>query len=266
MNYMNLIEELRNKEIKINENRKTYVEYNNKIIILPSVTEIVNLYPDDDLQKFIDSVGEDAAKRISKYNADTGSIMHLFLEKFFNAIKDGKDKKSAYKYSTETVLESLNEQIKNKLIKEKNVLDARDYFISIIKSNLENDLKVVLEQELKLDSKIYLFKGKFDISYIDLNNSLVIGDFKKSNTMIKEDSPKIIKYKMQLSAYMWLYKENFNKDVDYSKLWIGLSEKLGRNDKFLLNVQEVILSKNEFDTYFNEFLNLLDLYFKNAIQ
>ena len=167
-------------------------------LLVPSVSTILSdMIPDPELEEWKKSVGEVQAKKIGDAAANRGSSMHTFIEEFIKHLSRTKDPSESLKY---TQIES-QKLLKSQNIPQDKIDIGRDMFYKFYYSDYSNKFNELLATELILYSKQYYYRGKLDVMYNENLYGTVISDFKTSNGLIKKDSVKEKKYKLQLGAY-----------------------------------------------------------------
>jgi hypothetical protein len=100
----------------------------------------------------------------------------------------------------------------------------------------------VIFTEQFLHSEINLFAGTTDFGYTDLENKIVICDFKSASSERPEDV--VHKYKIQTAAYSIAFEEMFNKKVHRGEVWIshpdGLQIETSSGEELKLNKEEFL--------------------------
>lgn len=217
------------------------ISLDEKIFKFPSVTTILSKLKDEGLEKLRNEVGDKELSKISKNATNRGTIMHAYLENFSIAFKKSKNKNKSLLYSQKKTQKDFKNFTESENEK------GLDLFYNLFHSPFIDEFKIPLLIEGLMVSFKYKYAGRTDIIYIDNNKELVLGDFKSSNSLITNDSFKIVKYKLQLAAYINAFEEIYKKQIKYGAIWVGYTH----------GYQKIILSKHEYPIYFNFFRDLI---------
>lgn len=233
-----------------------YTEKDKKLKV-PSVTAVVNMKPDPDMDKFIEEVGEEAAERIMKLAAARGTVLHKFMENYYLAFAAKGDIEKALLYTQKKTL--IDIQKEKEVIEEAQIRTGRNMFYSLLNAfrpNSDNpEVHTVLGLEHKIANFTMPYRGQYDINYLwqnanKLNN--VITDYKSSSSLVEKGSVKESKYKLQLSGYWKAYELITGNELDYAKLWIAI-----KNSDVC---QEIIIDRHEIEDLYAEFTELCTAY------
>lgn len=210
---------------------------------LPSVTSILSLKSSSYLVDLEEKLGKDTLREISERAALRGTAMHLFLENFMICMKQKGDDESCLLYtqrkSTDTLL--------HEMAKER-VDVGRALFYNVYHSGIFSNIKKVLFTEKFLHSEEYLFAGTTDFGFLDLEDYIVITDFKSASSPREEET--IDKYKYQVAAYAIAFEEMHKKPVQRGEIWISHPD----------GMQTIRVSGAELEQKKVEFLELCETY------
>ena len=93
----------------------------------------------------------------------------------------------------------------------------------------------------------YKYAGRTDIIYLNESNEIVLGDYKSSSNILEPHSNKVIKYKLQLAAYINAFEELYNKEIKEGVIWVANP----------MGFQKFILTKYEYPIYLNYFKQII---------
>lgn len=230
-----------------------YAYLDNNKLEVPSISKIVEQIPDPGWDSFVKEVGEEKANQIRKFAGDRGTIMHKFLENYYIAMSKKGNKDKSQKYAIQKTYIDL----KNKDFKESSINTAKMLFRSIIDSELDANIKIVVGLEKIIASYKYFYRGKYDLTYINTGNLKCITDFKASSTPVEKDSVKWKKYLIQLVGYWQAFEETTNTVIDSAELWIAVKNS---------NPQKIKIDKADKQKLFPYFKKLCIDWHKNNNQ
>jgi len=219
------------------------IQEGSKPIFMPSVTSILSLKSSKYLSDLEKQIGKEDLKRISERAALRGTAMHLFLENYMICLQKKGDPDSCLLYtqrkSTDTLLHDM----------EKERVDVgRSLFYNMYHSGVFDKVKTVIFTEKFLHSVKHLFAGTTDFGFIDMDDFIVITDFKSAST--PRDDETIDKYRYQGAAYIIAFEEMFKKKVHRAEIWISHSD----------GIQIIEVKGTELEEMKIEFLKLCETY------
>jgi CRISPR/Cas system-associated exonuclease Cas4 (RecB family) len=221
------------------------LQYDGHTYKFPSVTTIISKYKDPDIESLEDSIGDaDKWNEITKNATDRGSVMHMYLENYIRCFAKYESHDNALLYTqkkTPQQFVDMHEPIFNK---------GRALFYNIYNSDFMSEFKKPILIEGLLVSLEYEYAGKTDLIYYDSNDCIIVGDYKSSSKELNISSMpanKIIKYKLQLAAYIHAFEEMYKKNVKEGVVWVSSENKC----------QKIVLNKYEYPIYFNFFKELI---------
>jgi ATP-dependent exoDNAse (exonuclease V) beta subunit len=223
------------------------IDFNNKNFHFPSVTTILSSLKDPELAELRTKMSESDFAKISKNGADRGSVMHMYLENYAKALIKYKDKDNALLYTqkkTPKDFENMDPKIFEK---------GRLMFYNIFNSDFTSEFyKPLLIEGLMVSFK-YKYAGRTDIIYGNQNDEIILGDYKTCSRVLEYHDNKIIKYKLQLAAYINAFEEMYNKNIKEGVIWLSN----------VYNCQKIVLTKFEYPIYLEFFKKLVMNYDKN---
>lgn len=158
----------------------------------PSATTVLSILAKDDIQKWIDRVGQEEADKISKKASTRGTKIHTLTESYL------KNEEPDFEGVKASLLD------KEMFTKFKTILDPID--------NIHC-------QELALYSDYLRMAGRVDC-IAEYNGCRAVIDFKTSNRAKKKE--KISSYFMQATAYAIMYEERTGIPVPYLVILIAV--------------------------------------------
>jgi ATP-dependent exoDNAse (exonuclease V) beta subunit len=212
----------------------------------PSVTTILGMYKDPDLEKFFEEVSKEDQKSIMTNAANRGTAMHQFLENYAIAYKHSKDKVKSLLYTQAKT----PKQIENFTEKQKDT--GMEFFYNLYHSEFTDEMQNPLIIEGLMVSRKKGYAGRTDLIYGDHLDRIVVSDYKSSGKRLDEHSFKEQKYTLQLAAYMNAYEEMTGKKVHEGVVWVGHPN----------GYQKFILHRAEYPIYLSHFLMLRTMYLK----
>lgn len=218
------------------------IEYKNKTFNFPSVTTILSKYKDPEVEALCQEMGIDAFSKVSSDAAERGSVMHLYLENYAKALMATNDKNRSLLYTQKKTPQALEFQKTDPKIFEK----GRNLFYNIYHSEFIDQFHKPLLIEGLMVSFKYQYAGRTDIVYVDKDMNIILGDYKTSSNILTPHSNKVIKYKMQLAAYINAFEEMYGKSVKEGIVWVSNQT---MHQKF-------VLSKYEYPIYLDYFIKL----------
>ena len=219
------------------------IEEGKKAIFLPSVTSVLSLKPSKHLAELEEKIGKEDLQRISERAAKRGTAMHLFLENYMICMKSKGDPDSCLLYTQRKSTDALLHEM------DKDRVDVgRSLFYNMYHSGLFDKIKKVIFTEKFLHSVKYLFAGTTDFGFLDVDDYIVITDFKSASSPRDEDT--IDKYKCQAAAYSIAFEEMYQKPVQRGEIWISHPD----------GIQCVEVSGAEMEEKKKEFIQLCEAY------
>ena len=178
-----------------------------KPLILPSVTTVLKLVKVEKYEKLKEHFGEEKWNNILNKASDRGNILHQMLEIFLLEWAKEKDVDRSLKKAQ---VFAIDEGRKNDGANAKAVEKGRNLFWNFYHDRFWENISEVVDNEAFLFTT---FKGGWagatDFVYRDINNDLVVEDFKSSTSPKDEDD--ILGYKLQISAYMFMCAEKYGE-------------------------------------------------------
>lgn len=246
-----------------------YDENENKLIV-PSVSKVVDMKPDPDLDKWIEEVGEEKAKIIMEAAANRGTSMHLFLENFYLAFsyKNNHNLKKALLYTQKKTPDLL---LKDN-IPEVSIKTGRKLFYQLLedlgayskfgKVNQKNHvIKKVLGLETMIANFTLPYRGKYDINFVTRDNTgkpiNVLCDYKSAGSLIKPNTIKERKMKLQLAGYWNAYEQDAKYSLDKAMLWVSTKSQ---------GTQKISIDRKEYEDCWSEFKELCQQFHKEHNQ
>lgn len=171
--------------------------YNTPKGSFPSVTSILSATNESEgLLKWRNKVGEEEAKRIMKEAASRGTLVHKYVEDYFNKNLD---------------LEVFN----------KEATDVKHLSNSIIEYVLKNNI-TILGQEIALWHDELKYAGRCDATGI-YNDEFILLDWKTSSKLKRVDW--ITDYFLQCTAYCLAHNRLLNTKIKKFRIVIGIEDK-----------------------------------------
>lgn len=225
---------------KITRNGETYY--------LPSVTTVLKMKPDPELDKLRVELGPEKFDLVTKRGADRGTVMHKWLEVFYDHYGKYWDQDAALIH-TQEFIKKWSDTHQTESDKARAFKIGRELFYNFYNGKFHRNIKEVKHSEIFM----YTFfrggwAGTSDFVFLDQDDQLIIQDFKSSSFVRDPDG--IPKYKLQVSAYMFQHGSMYGVIPDRGEILIS-------NEKNS-TVQNVIVTKAELKPYLDEFLELLD--------
>ena len=210
---------------------------------LPSVTSILSLKSSSYLVDLEEKIGKEELRHISERAALRGTAMHLFLENFMICMKHKGEPETCLLYTQRKSTDSLLHEM------DKERVDVgRGLFYNVYHSGIFDKIKKVIFTEKFLHSEIHLFAGTTDFGFLDMDDYIVITDFKSASSPREEET--IDKYRYQVAAYAIAFEEMFKKPVQRGEIWISHSD----------GMQIIQVSGAEMEQKKIEFLDLCKTY------
>lgn len=214
-----------------------------KTLFFPSVTSVLSLKSSSYLAELEENIGKEELQRISERAAKRGTAMHLFLENYMICMKQKGDPDTCLLYtqrkSTDTLLYEMDKD---------RVDTGRSLFYNVYHSGVFDKIKKVIFTEKFLWSEKFLFAGTTDFGFIDMDDYIVITDFKSASSPRTDDV--IDKYKCQVGAYAIAFEEMYNKPVQRGEVWISYPD----------GMQIITVKGDEMEEKKKEFVELCDTY------
>jgi hypothetical protein len=216
---------------------------NQKALFLPSVTSVLSLKHSSHLAELEEKIGKEDLQKISERAAKRGTAMHLFLENYMICMKQKGDSDSCLLYTQRKSTDALLHEM------DKDRVDVgRSLFYNVYHSGLFDKIKKVIFTEKFLHSERFLFAGTTDFGFLDIDDYIVITDFKSASTPRDEET--IDKYKCQVAAYAIAFEEMYQKPVHRGEVWISHTD----------GIQCIEVLGEEMEEKKKEFISLCDSY------
>jgi hypothetical protein len=211
---------------------------------LPSVTSILSMMDSSHLIELEEEIGKEEFSKISQRAALRGTAMHLFMENFLICMKKENNPEMCLLYTQRKSTDALLHEM------EKDRVDlGRSLFYNIYHhEETIPQIKKILFTERFLYSEKFLFAGTTDFAFLDINDYIVIADFKSANAPREENTVK--KYRNQVGAYAIAFEEIYNKPVHRGEIWISYPDGL----------QKVVVKDQELEKHKLEFIELAEKY------
>jgi hypothetical protein len=220
-------------------------------IKVPSVSAILDLVPDPELDAFIQAVGKTKADQIMTAAGFRGSSMHTFIETYISTLVKTKEPSSALKFTQEESPKLLTAEN----VPEDKIKEGLDLFYKFYYSEFSNQYLEIIGMEMGIYSPSLFYRGKLDMFYKHRIFDYAVTDFKSMSTPIKEGSVKEYKMKLQLGGYSNALDEMYRLKglvIKYGSL-ICINKK---DDE----VKEIACSGVELQKMKEEFRNLVKEY------
>lgn len=203
-------------------------------LILPSVTTVLKLVKVEKYEKLKKEFGEEKWNKLLAEAGERGNILHMMLEIFLLEFsKERNVERSLKKAQIFAIEESRKEGGKY----EKIVKKGRNLFWNFYHSKFWENISKVVDNEVFLYTT---FKGGWagttDFVYIDLDQNLIVEDFKSSTSAKGEDE--ILAYKLQIAAYMFMCSEKYGRIPKMGKIIIS-NEDTDELQTFIVNDWEM---------------------------
>ena len=177
--------------------------------VIPSVTKVLSAMEDMSwYDKWVEKVGQETARAITKSSASRGTMMHKLLDWYFNGQNE---------------IEAMRFELDKKFPK---YLDSdKDIAFNLFKSLYNGGVFDGIEKVECIEESIHClenggFWGKTDFVCTKTNGKKVIVDFKSSKSTSTKDL-KINKYKLQLAGYWLAWRETKNETLSGCELWMA---------------------------------------------
>jgi len=215
-------------------------------LILPSVTTVLKLLKVEKYEKLKEHFGEEKWNNILNDASDRGNILHKMLEIFLlEWAKEKNVERSLKKAQVFAIEASRSMEGKNA----KSVEKGRNLFWNFYHDRFWENISEVVDNEAFLYTT---FKGGWagatDFVYRDINNLLVVEDFKSSTSPKDEDD--ILGYKLQISAYMFMCAEKYNEVPKMGRIRIANEQ--------TTDLQTFTVYDYELKDYLKKFIELAD--------
>lgn len=215
---------------------------------LPSVTTVLKLNQDPFITHLKEELGPKRFKEIQNRGADRGTVMHRWLEEFFEHYKDGYDPEASLIHTQKYMADTEEfDGLPSSVARARRV--GRNLFYNFYNSRFHNNIGRVLANEQFLYT---FFKGGWagtcDFVYEDRDGKLVILDYKSSS--VPKDPEKLDNYKMQTACYMFKYAELSGRMPDRGEIVIS--------NEMNSDLQWVTVPASDMKTHLRRFLGLLE--------
>ena len=150
----------------------------------PSVSAILNLIPDPELEIWVQKVGKAVADEIMTQASYRGTALHTFIEQFIGTYSKTKDASEALRMTQTQSPQILQKQN----IPINKIDEGRDLFYKFYYSEFPTKYSETIAMELGLYSPSLFYRGKLDVFFKERIFGLAITDFKTSNGYIKKEN------------------------------------------------------------------------------
>jgi hypothetical protein len=214
-------------------------------LILPSVTTILKLVKIEKYEKLKEEFGEQKWNKIMSDASERGNILHKMLEIFLMEWAKERDvERSLKKAQIFAIEESRKEDGKYAKIVER----GRNLFWNFYHDKFWENISEIVDNEVFLFTA---FKGGWagttDFVYLDMEENLIVDDFKSATFAKDEDD--ILAYKLQIVAYMFMCAEKYGKIPKMGRIRIS--------NENTDQLQTFIVHDWEMKEYLKKFLELL---------
>lgn len=224
------------------------VETIDKKIFLPSVTTVLSLNIDKDLEELKVKLGPEKFKFYTDRAARRGTVMHKLMEDFLSLFNESKDMSANLMKSQKMFMADPEMALLLQTNKEDCIL-GKNLFFNFYHTKFWVDFKEVLHNELFMYT---LFRGGWagatDFIYRNKQGYPIVVDFKSSSSI--KDVAKIFNYKIQIAVYMFKYADMFGEVPLRGEIWIS--------NAVDTNIQKVVITRDEFKYWVKQFLVLRD--------
>lgn len=181
--------------------------YDTPIGFFPSVTTVLGQTGNKEwLKQWIERVGKEEADRIKNAAAERGTILHDYLERFYE------------EYPAPTFEEAKNFVLTSGLTQEK--VFIQKMVKSLLKHLLANNFKSVSQEFVVWDAELEL-AGRCDgLGY--WNSKLIVVDYKTS--LRKKSRANIEDYLLQATAYCRAHNQMFKNQVEAFAILIAIED------------------------------------------
>jgi hypothetical protein len=223
------------------------IEADGVVHYLPSVTTILKMLPDPYLDRLQTELGPEKFALVTRRASDRGTVMHKWLEEFYDHYGRHQDPEAAVVH-TQEYIKKWSDTFVPETDKARALKIGRELFYNFYTRSCYKKIKAVLHNEIFM----YTFfrtgwAGASDFIFEDVDDLLVVQDFKSSSDM--KDPDNIPKYKLQIAAYMFSYAGMYGRVPDRGEILIS-------NEKCDV-IQTIIVPKSELKMYMDQFLDLL---------
>lgn len=243
---------------QINDKIRYYqINLDGEIYKFPSVTTILSHIKDSQkLEDLKQSLDEGVWDYLCDRGASRGTVMHKYLENFLLKYYTSKDLNESLIFTQKNTPIDLET---HGIYTDKNKFYTlgRDLFYNFWYSEWFKEIKDIVFLESPLFSLKYKYAGLSDYAYINQTDQLIIGDYKSSTS--KKTDEDIIKYKIQISAYMQAFFEMYGIRPDFGEIQISY---LNNVDRFIVPFEDV---PKYIDETFIQKTNYLHLKFQEII-
>lgn len=214
-------------------------------LILPSVTTVLKLVKIEKYEKLKEEFGEQKWNKIMSDASERGNILHKMLEIFLMEWAKEKDvERSLKKAQIFAIEESRKEDGKYAKIVER----GRNLFWNFYHDKFWENISEIVDNEVFLFTT---FKGGWagttDFVYLDMEENLIVDDFKSATFAKDEDD--ILAYKLQIVAYMFMCAEKYGKIPKMGRIRIS--------NENTDQLQTFVVHDWEMKEYLKKFLGLL---------
>ena len=206
-----------------------------------SVTTILSKLKDPEVAGLLAEIGKEQFDKISQNAADRGSVMHMYMENYAKYLMKTGDREKSLEYTQKKT--PIDFKDTDPKIFEK----GRNLFYNLYHSEFMDEFYKPLMIEGLMVSFKYKYAGRTDIIYVNNDMEIILGDYKSSSKILEYSSNKVVKYKMQLAAYINAFEEMYNKEIKQGIVWVSSAQ----------GWQKFVLTKYEYPIYLEYFKLLI---------
>lgn len=214
--------------------------------IYPSVTTILgNMMDQRALEEWKKRVGYEKARKIAKKSADRGEMMHLCVEHYMHAKKNGEE------ISFDEIAHRAKQEDSLWSVRGPELKEGAEFF----RKFYSNGLLDKVEEPLYIEKELWSSRGGGYAGTVDLvarmtDGTVRIIDFKNSKKLKKEEHLK--KFTLQLAAYFVALWDRHGIVADGGQNWIAAEG--------VEHVQTPTYTRSQLVDHFREFEDLANKY------
>jgi len=233
------------------------IKYQDKTFEFPSVTTILSKLTDPDVEDLRSQMDDAKWQAISTAAANRGNVMHAYMENFTIGLDKLGIVNEALEYSQKRTALQLTKWAYPNATVEK----GRNLFYNLYYSTFKDEYQQSLLTEGLLMNYLLGYAGRTDNIYLNKDGLVVVGDYKSSSKILDPASNKVVKYKLQASAYATAFNTLYGKKnidnayfnqwrykVDECVIWVAHPEGF---QKFSMKPLEIEIYYKYFEHIFN---------------